>query len=139
MLPISTEYRQTAAQRKLQRFFYSPDMNANEQLRNLVVMAVADGSLGEREVNLLADRCQELGLGEPELKKALQFALADDAKVSLPSTPAEREALLVDLLRMMAADGSLEEPEKRLFALVAAKAGLDGPEVNRLIDRELKK
>ena len=40
-----------------------------QQLRYLVVMALADGSIGEREVNLVADRCHELGLGEGDLKR----------------------------------------------------------------------
>ena len=113
-------------------------MERFEQLRNLVVMAVADGSLGEHELSLLSERCVQLGLGEDELRAALQFALSDDASLRLPTDEAEQEALMTDLIRMMAADGHLNESEKRLFALAAAKMNFSNEKVNQLIDRLTK-
>jgi len=103
------------------------------QLRNLVVMALADGSIGQREVNLVADRCVELGLGERDLEAALQFGLGEDAALELPSDPGEREALLADMIRMMAADGRLDESEKRLFALSAARMEIGGDRLQQII------
>ncbi len=108
------------------------------QLRNLVVMALADGSLGEREVNLIADRCADLGLDEYDLQKAVEFGLGDDAALELPTDHSEREDLMRDLVRMMAADGRLEEGEKRLFALAAAKMSMSATDVERLIDETLE-
>ncbi|XZE53771.1 TerB family tellurite resistance protein [Planctomycetaceae bacterium SH139] len=110
-------------------------MERFEQLRNLVVMAVADGMLAEDELSLLAERCVQLGLDEEELRASVSFALSDEAALKLPSDPAEQEALLSDLIRMMAADGQLAEAEKRLFALAAAKMNFDTDRVNQLIDR----
>ena len=106
-------------------------------LRNLVVMAFADGSLGEREVNLVADRCAELRLDEYDLRKAVEFGLDDQAAIEVPADPKERESLVQDLIRMMAADGHLDESEKRLFALVAVKMSLSAADVERLIDQAL--
>jgi uncharacterized tellurite resistance protein B-like protein len=114
-------------------------MNATVRMRNLMVMALADGSLGEREVNYLTDRCVELGLGEAELRDAVRFALEDGASIRLPTDPAGAESLLADLLQMMAADGRLSESEKRLFAVCAAKLGFGLTEVDALIDRLLRK
>ena len=107
------------------------------QLRNLVVMALADGSLGEREVNMVADRCQELGLGESDLQKALEFGLGDEAAIELPTDVSGRNELMKDLIRMMAADGRLDESEKRLFALAAVKMNLSKDELDQLIDDTL--
>ena len=107
------------------------------QLRNLVVMALADGSIGEREVNLVAQRCYELGLGEADLQKAMEYGLGDEAALELPKDPADREALMRDLIRMMAADGVLDESEKRLFALAAVKMDLDPGDLDQLIDSTL--
>ncbi len=98
-------------------------------------MALADGSLGVDELALLVERCAELGLDEVELRGAIQFALSDSASLCLPSDPGDQEALLVDLLRMMAADGQLNETEKRLFALAAAKMNYGAEQINQLIDR----
>ena len=108
------------------------------QLRNLVVMAFADGSLGEREVNLVADRCAELGLDEYDLRKAVEFGLGDNAALELPSDSTDRNDLMRDLIRMMAADGRLDEGEKRLFALAAAKMSISTVEIERLIDEMLE-
>ena len=118
-------------------------MSSNElsrrqrHLRNLVVMAFADGSLGEREVNLVADRCAELGLDEYDLQKSVEFGLADDAALEIPEPSEEREELLRYLIRMMAADGHLDESEKRLFALAAARMSVSAERVERLIDETL--
>ena len=108
-----------------------------KRLRNLVVMAFADGSLGEREVNLVADRCSELGLDEYDLQKAVEYGLGDDAALEIPDSADEREDLLRDLIRMMAADGHLDESEKRLFALAAARMSISASDVERLIDESV--
>lgn len=108
------------------------------ELRNLVVMAMADGSIGEREVAFVAERCHELGFGETELNHAIRYGLGDDAALELPTDSAERNELMVDLIRMMAADGVLEESEKRLFALAAAKMNLSSEQLNKLIDETLE-
>jgi len=107
------------------------------QLRNLVVMALADGSIGEREVNLIAQRCAELGLDEHDLQKAIEYGLNDDAALELPTNPVERDSIMRDLIRMMAADGVLDEGEKRLFALAAARMSMSADDVDRLIDETL--
>ena len=107
------------------------------KLRNLVVMAMADGSIGEREVAFVAERCHELELGESELHHAIRFGLGDDAALELPTDAAERDALMVDLVRMMAADGVLDESEKRLFALAAAKMEMSSEHLNQLLDETL--
>jgi len=104
-------------------------------LKNLVVMSAADGSLSEEEISFLIDRCSSLGLSEDDLEKAIAFALSDEASLVLPKERAEQEAVLEDLMRMMAADGQLAESEKRLFALSAAKMGFPSNQLDTLIDR----
>ena len=101
-------------------------------------MAMADGSIGEREVGFVADRCHELGLGEAELNHAIRYGLGDEAALELPTDPSERNELMVDLVKMMAADGVLEENEKRLFALAAAKMDISSEELNKLLDKTLE-
>ena len=108
-----------------------------QHLRNLVIMAFSDGTLGNREVNLMADRCVQLGLTEDDLGQAIQFGLSDDAALELPGDVAGREALMRDLIRMMAADEHLDECEKQLFAVAAARMGLSVEQIDRLIDETL--
>ncbi len=112
-------------------------MERLNQLKNLVVMAMADGALAEDEVGFLSQRCIELGMGEEDLRDAITYALNDSAALQLPTAPADQEALLRDLIRMMAADGSLDESEKRLFALAAAMMKIDNIQLHRLIDEAI--
>jgi len=109
-------------------------MNALDHLKNLVIMAAADGSLSEQEIALLIDRCGSLGLHEEDLEKAIAFALSDGAKLRLPVDRSEQTTMLSELMRMMAADGQLLEVEKRLFALVAARMGIEKQDLDQLID-----
>lgn len=98
-------------------------------------MAFADGSLGDREVNLVADRCVELGLNENDLHDAIAFGLSDDAQITVPDQDAAKKRLIADLIRMMAADGHLDESEKQLFAFVAAKLNLTRDQIDVIISQ----
>ena len=109
-----------------------------DHLKNLVIMAAADGSLSEQEIALLVDRCASLGLDEEDLEKAIAFALSGEAKLKFPVDRSEQNQMLADLMRMMAADGRLDEVEKRLFALAAAKMGIEKPELEALIDKRVR-
>ena len=106
-----------------------------DHLKNLVIMASADGNLSESEIALLVDRCGEMGLDEADLGKAVAYALSDEASLKLPKEKKEQIAMLSDLVRIMAADGKLSEVEKRLFALAAAKMGIERAELDGLIDK----
>ncbi|MEZ6152032.1 MAG: TerB family tellurite resistance protein [Pirellulaceae bacterium] len=106
-----------------------------DHLKNLVIMAAADGALSEQEIALLVDRCSDLGLAEEDLEKAIDFALSGKAKLQFPIDRLEQDQMLSDLIRMMAADGKLSEVEKRLFALAAAKMGIEKNELDGLIDQ----
>jgi len=114
-------------------------MNALDHLKNLVIMAAADGHLSENEISLLIDRCGKLGLHEDDLEKAISFALSGNAKMRLPVDRAEQDQLLEELMCMMAADGQLLEVEKRLFALAAARMGIEKENLDKLIDSLVNK
>jgi uncharacterized tellurite resistance protein B-like protein len=109
-----------------------------DYLKNLVIMASADGSLTEREIAWLVDRCSELGLGEADLGEAMEFAISDEATMKLPKEKSEQMRMLGDLIRIMAADGDLDEIEKRLFALAAAKMNVTQKELDELITKLVK-
>lgn len=112
-------------------------MGQYEKLQNLMVMAAADGSLTEREIKFLSDRCRQWGFSDVEFAAAIRYALTPAAKVEIPASHSARQELLRDLIRMMAADGNLADDEKRLFATVAAQMGLESNELNAIIDEVL--
>jgi len=110
-------------------------MQRLDQLKNLVIMAAADGTLAQAEIAMLIQRCSELGLNETDLENAIDYALSDKPSLKLPDTKEEKLQLLSDLLLVMAADGRLREVEKRLFAVAAAKMNIGQADLDALIDR----
>ncbi len=112
-------------------------MELLEKLKNLLVMAAADGTFTEREINFLADRCVQWGLSEDDFAAAIEYALQDGAHLHIPEQRHECVEMLQDLIRMMAADGRLAEMEKRLFATAAVKMGISDEELNAIIDSVL--
>lgn len=109
-------------------------MDSRTHLRSLLVMAMADGELEDAELTFLIQRCRDLDLTEAQLRDAILFAMDDDAAIHLPSSPVDQEMLLRDLMQMMCADQIVDEREKRLFALVAAKLGFDRHRLAELLN-----
>src|SRR5262245_47369301 len=105
-------------------------MKKSELFRNLVVMAAADGSLTQNEIELLSDRAATWGITDPEFARMLEYALSKDSHVDLPPTREDRVVLLQELIRMMAADGRLADAEKRIFATAAAVMHFSEAEIN---------
>ena len=100
----------------------------------MLAMASADGLMSESELRLLSHRATEFGITDTEFEDAIHSAIANDVQISIPDDASERSAILKDLVRMMAADGELKDPEKKLFAIVATLYEFDGDKLNRLID-----
>ena len=112
-------------------------MSKSEQFRNLLMMAAADGRMDESELRLLSHRATEWGITDDEFEAAIHYAISGGASLTIPSDPRERKAYLKDMIRMMAADGVMAESEKNLFAMAATMVGIEGEELNQLIDEVL--
>ena len=112
-------------------------MHLLDKLRNLLVMAAADGSLTGREIDFLTDRCQQWSIPEDEFAAAIRYAISDDAQLSIPDSKTEQIEMLQELIRMMAADGELAEIEKELFATAAVKMDIADDELQAIIDSVL--
>ncbi len=113
-------------------------MQAYELFKDLMVMAIADGKLTEEELRMLAGRAIRWGISNEQFEQAMEYALSDEAHVTIPPDPEDRTRLLEELLRMMAVDGQLAEIEKQIFAVVAATMKVGDRELNELLDRMLK-
>ena len=109
-------------------------MNTSDQLRNLLVMAAADGSMTEAEIGFLSERAKSWSIPEDEFAAAIRYAISDEAQLIVPETREDRVSMLQELIRMMAADGSLAEVEKELFATAAVKMGFSNDELKEIID-----
>ena len=109
-------------------------MDLHAKLRNLLLMAAADGSLTEREIIFLTDRCKQWDISEDVFADAVRYAISDSAKLEIPESHEDRVDMLKELLRMMAADGSLMDAEKQLFATAAVAMDISDEELKDIID-----
>lgn len=109
-------------------------MDFYDRLKNLMIMAFADGSLTQSELEFLSDRSVQWGLSEADFTAAVEFALSDKAELQIPPHQQDRIDMLQDLIRTMAADGQLADIEKRVFAMAAAVMELPDGELDRIID-----
>jgi hypothetical protein len=113
-------------------------MDRYDLFKNLVVMAAADKSLTESEIQLLSDRCVEWGITDPQFAHAIEEAIdGDGTQIVLPDSRDECVELLKGLILMMAADGALHPDEKKLFAVTAGRMNFSGDEIDAIIDEAL--
>jgi uncharacterized tellurite resistance protein B-like protein len=113
-------------------------VDVSDCFRNLLIVAASDGKMNEAELRMLSHRAAEWGITDDQFEDAIHDAIHGQAMLTLPLEPAERAEMLKDMIRMMAADGRLEEHEKALFALASAALGVDTEGLNRLIDSVLE-
>lgn len=133
-LPLRAAYTGGVPTTLLVRRNESVRMELLDKFTNLLVMAVADGKLSDREIKFLLNRCARWGISESEFSVALGYAMSEKAELRIPAEKRECRALLEDLIRVMAADGKLEDVEKDLFATAAAKMRISQEELNAIID-----
>ena len=122
-------------------------MECHQALRPLGKLEINPGAFLEAFVPLHLDgrevsegvRTAIVGLDEADLGNALEYAISEEAAMKLPRAPEEQERLLSDLIKIMAADGELDEIEKRLFAVAAAKMNVQQTQLDQLITKLVDK
>ena len=109
-------------------------MELIEKFKNLLVMAAADGVLSNREIEFLSDRSKKWQIDETQFAAAIEYAMSDQATITVTADPGERIETLKDLIRMMGADGELADIEMQLFAAAAARLEISDKQLNEMID-----
>jgi len=106
--------------------------------RDMIVMAASDGSLTESEIGMLSAKAKAWGIDDAAFASAIRYALSRDCRLTLPKSHPDRVELLKELLKMMAADGTLAETEKRIFATAAVAMRFSQEQIDQLIDDTLR-
>ncbi len=102
--------------------------------KNLVAMAAADHNFTESEIQLLSERAVQWDISDHQFSEAISAVTNGTLSASIPESDADRQLMLEEMLRMMAADGKLADAEKELFARVAGAVGVTQGELDALID-----
>jgi uncharacterized tellurite resistance protein B-like protein len=113
------------------------DEHAKTDLRNAMVMALADGKLTGEEKRGIESLRQRLGIDADEFRDLCEEVRRDPNRISLPREAAEARAALDLLIEIAAVDGQIQPAEQAVLHRVGEYVGLDTPEVDRLTDQAL--
>ncbi len=109
-------------------------MELKDLFRNLVKMAAIDKKFTPEEISFLIERAESWGVPERELESAVAEIAQGDVSIVIPESDADREHLIKEFIRLMAADGELAETEKQFCAFASAKMNLTSEQFNAIVD-----
>lgn len=75
----------------------------------------ADGKADEKEMDLLREICQKMGIRQRTLKGLIREIEHGDSTLFIPSTIEERKEVLSYMAKMMWVDGDVDREENKLF------------------------
>ena len=114
------------------------DPAARRKFEALVSAAYIDGILAAPEREVLRRKASRMDIPSREMNEILALGEQRKLSVTVPGTATEREALLDDLIDVVAADGRVEAPEYHLLARFAETLPLSLPELRARVNRRLQ-
>jgi len=94
--------------------------NAQQDLQNVIVMALIDKTLSAAEEQFIGSLRAKLGIDEATFRRICREVREDRSRLSLPRDPAKA----VELLRQVAlADGQISEAEQRILDRLVEQVG----------------
>jgi hypothetical protein len=111
---------------------------ARRKFEALVAAAFADGYLADAEKIVLQAKADRMGLSSREMNEIIGLGQQRKLSIGIPATPAERNALLEDLIEVVAADGRVEAPEYSLLARFAETLKIGLPELRQRVNRRMQ-
>lgn len=114
------------------------DAAARRKFEALVAAAFADGYLAEAEKDILERKGARMGISTRDLREILGLGQQRKLSIGIPGSAAEREALLEDLIEVVAADGRVEAPEYSLLARFAETLKIALPELRQRVNRRMQ-
>jgi len=114
------------------------DPAARRKFEALVAAAFADGYLADAEKTVLEDKAFRMGISTREMHEIVGLGQQRKLSIGIPATAAERDALLEDLIEVVAADGRVEAPEYSLLARFAETLKIGLPELRQRVNRRMQ-
>ncbi|MFO0912740.1 MAG: hypothetical protein U0795_07270 [Pirellulales bacterium] len=113
-------------------------MKPTDLIRNLMIMAAIDGKFTQPELEYLGERARLWGISPDEFKTQISAAVRPEADFTIPPTMGERLEVLSEMIQVMAADGNLDEIEKKFLASATIGMHVTLEQLNQLIDDLVK-
>ncbi len=94
-------------------------MDANNHIKNLIVLACADGRILDSELGIIAQKAIDSGISLDELESWLNNA--HELVLDIPKVEEEREKHLIDMINLGLADGRFCQSEYDLCKMMVEK------------------
>lgn len=93
-------------------------------IKNLIVLACADGVIEDSELDLLAEKAKEVNISMNDLETWLNNA--NELVLDIPKNDRERERHLINMINMSTSDGYFSQEEYNLCRMIAEKLPYSG-------------
>lgn len=101
------------------------------QVKNLIMLALADGKALDSELALIAAVASREQLTQQELDSLIDHP--DTVKIELPSDEETRQRYLTDMVALMTIDGDMNDNELAMCKLYAISLGYDTSKVENMV------
>ena len=107
--------------------------NTEQNLRNVMVLALIDGELAEDEKSFIASLRGRLGIGEDDFRRLCAEVRENPTRISLPSGRDEAEEAIRLLAEIVAADSVVTDRERRILEKLADRAGVSRTQLDQML------
>ncbi|MBO7609710.1 MAG: hypothetical protein J6S96_05875 [Muribaculaceae bacterium] len=101
------------------------------QIKNLIMLALADGKASESELAVIASIASREELTQEELDDLLEHP--DKVKIHLPEDEGQKLLYLEDMVGLMMIDGELNDQELAMCKLYAMALGFEPTTVEKMV------
>lgn len=101
------------------------------QVKNLIMLALADGKATESELAVVAGIAAREELTQEELDNLIDNP--DSVHIQLPDDEATRQRYLKDMVQLMMIDGDLDDTELAMCKLYAISLGFESTSVEQIV------
>jgi len=112
-------------------------MDPIQLFHNLINLAAVDQKFTDEEIDYLIDVANQHNIPSEEFESALTGIREGMIEVTLPEGDDDREKLMREMIKLMAADGELSEMEKRLCATASARMDFTSDQFDALLNEVL--
>lgn len=101
------------------------------QIKNLIMLALADGRATDSELALIASIASREDISQDELNFLIDNP--DKVKIALPEDDDEKLRYIEDMVTLMMVDGELSDTELTLCKLYAITLGYESSTIEKMI------
>ena len=115
----------------LEHFDHPDKKQDKEHFRHLIEVAMADGTIEDDELKMLHRMGRNLGLTEPEVNNLLESQ--KNSSYNPPYELSKRFEQLYGIIKMVLADGKIDNNEMRMATNIGLRSGFSESEVPVLL------